>query len=640
MAIPIDPRFIPAFSIETVILDKDTGAPLSGGQVSFQEDNQRGILKPVYQITGASPPYTFTELPNPMILSSIGTFEDAMGNPVVPYFYPYDDDPYPDLPRDLNPDYYYVAVTSYLGVPQFDREGVPYIPESGETSVQSIITNEISNPQFAQVLFDTTTASTYTYNFMAATAEVVHLAPDWDLIVTCPTLGTVTVGQLAPPGSLNIITNPATLLNITSAGITSLQLRQRLHGSPNLWGNGYISATFIAKTYGNVLTTLNLYYSQSSGTVTNQLIVAAMLPASGAYEAFPGSLSLPISDSTQDYPGAYVDIFFDLPLGIDIDISSVMISGTSTAPLNNIIYDQVPVARQIDQLYHYAYPIVPIGTIIDFFGFNTPLHYLLCNYATYNRIQYYELYSTLTKTETVTLTSTMSTFTVVNGAIYRIGMGIEGAGIPAKTTITGISTNTITMSSPATASGAVPVTFFAAAFVYQEVVTWASSTTFTVANGALYGIGEAVSGVNIPSGTIISNITTNTVTISHASSPPYSSGNMSLVYFYDSGNGDGSTTFNVPNLQGFVTAGTGDSLFSGNNSLGLTGGLATSNALLAHDHTVSVPTASSSGGSAVAMSGPFVLGPATVITSSTSGSGSSFSIVQPTILVNKCIRFE
>ena len=42
----IDSHYIPAFSIEDVLLDKDTGAPLTGGLVYFEQDNQRGVLKP------------------------------------------------------------------------------------------------------------------------------------------------------------------------------------------------------------------------------------------------------------------------------------------------------------------------------------------------------------------------------------------------------------------------------------------------------------------------------------------------------------------------------------------------------------------------------------------------------------------
>ena len=643
MAIPIDPHFIPAFSIETVILDKDTGAPLSGGQVSFQEDNQPGILKPVYQITGTSPTYTFTELPNPMTLSSIGTFEDSLGNPVVPYFYPYTED---ETTGELVVDLYYVAVESYMGVPQFDREAVPYIPdEGGDVSVQSIITNELSNPQFAQVLFDTSN-STYTYNFMAASQQVVRIAEDWDLIVTCPTSGTITVSRLAPPGSLNIITNPVTLLNITSAGITSLQLRQRLYGSPNLWGNGYLSASFIAKTYSGTSPVLNLYYSQSSGSVDNQLIVSAIL--SGQYNAYPGSISLPISDNTQDFPGAYVDIYFDLPLSVEIDVSSVIVSGTGAAPIDNIIYDQVPLARQIDQLYHFAYPIVPVGTVIDFGGFGLPVHYLLCDGAAYSRVNYNLLWQALTNVETVTLTATSQTFTVVSGAKYRIGMGVEGTGIPTFTTITGISTNTITISSAATANGPSAVRFYAAATQYLMTVTLNSTNSFTVSSAANLGVNMAVTGNGIPANTVITIISGTTITISNNATISASS----QLAFWGVGNGDGSTTFNVYNLQDFVVAGAGvgGSLYgTGTSELGATIGSATHLVAISeiptHTHDAASPGTGyrvNSSTTNFAQSGTGVNGSTTTTTGGITSysSQTALSLVQQTVLLTKCIRFE
>jgi hypothetical protein len=566
----IDPHFIPAFSIETVILDKDTGAPLSGGQVSFEEDNQRGLFKPIYQITGTSPAYTYTQLPNPMTLSSIGTFEDSLGNPVVPYFFPFKE----DLNGGLVPDYYFVKVTSFGGVEQFTREAVPYIPENGETSISSIITNEISNPQFAQVLFDTTTASTYTYTFSGASAQVVHIAPDWDLVVTCPTSGSVTVGQLAPPGADNIVTNPATILNISSAGITKLLLRQRLLGSPNLWGNGFLSASFVAKTYSGTPTILNLYYSQSAGTVMSlEPIVSATLPPSGAYGAFPGSLQIPISDNPQDFPNAYVDIFFDLPLSVEIDITSVIVSGTGADPIDEIIYDQVPVARQIDQLYHYSYPIIPIGAIIDFGGFIVPAHYYACDGSAKNRITNYLLFKALTTTETVILTNAVNTFTVVSTANYHIGMAIEGLGIPASTTISNIVGTTITMSAAA------------------------------------------------------------------VTPPP-----TTLVTFFAWGNGDGSTTFNVPNLQGIVTAGNAGTLFSNVNGVGLSSGASTVT-LTPANMPVGVPTNTGGSSSITVTVGagfncPANNNPPGPGTPYSQGSATPVSIVQPTALVLKCIRFE
>ncbi len=364
MTIPLDPRFIPAFSIEDVLLDKDTGAPLSGGLVYFEYDNQRGLLKPIYQISGNSPDYTFTQLPNPMTLSSIGTFEDALSNPVIPYFFPYD--------ANGNVELYYIRVTDADDVPQFAREAQPYIALQGSDSVVDIIQNEISNPQFAEVLFDTSTGSAV-ISVNAVTDEVIPIAPDWDLVVSAAGAGTITLSQLKPAGTLNLITNPGTLLTITSAGLSKLHLRQRLYGSPNLWGSGNLSASFVAKTYSGTLVTLKLYYSQSNGTVINQELVSADLPSSGAYAAYSGHKLIPASDSSQDFPDAYIDIFFDLPLSIQVDITSVMISSTGDTIIEHVVYDQETLNRQIDHLFHYYQPLLnfkPIPSLLTGWDFS------------------------------------------------------------------------------------------------------------------------------------------------------------------------------------------------------------------------------------------------------------------------------
>lgn len=347
MTIPLDPKYIPAFSIEDVILDKDTGVPLSGGLVYFEYDNQRGLLKPVYQITGTSPDYTFIQLPNPVTLSSIGTFADAMDNPEIPYFYPYD--------AEGNVDLYYVRVTSSEDVPQFTREAQPYIATSGDSDFLSVITNEIANPQFAEVLFDTSEGA-HTFSVNTVTDYEIPIAPDWVLIITAPAAGSVTVTQLDPAGSVNVTTNPGTILTITSAGLTKLQLRQRKFGSPNLWGSGYISASFVAKTYSGTSVTLNMYYSQSNGTVVDQLLVAGSLASSGVYGQFSGSALIPPSTSSETFPDAYIDIFFDIPLSTQIDITSIMLAFTGVSSIANIGYDEESVDRQIDHLFHYYKP--------------------------------------------------------------------------------------------------------------------------------------------------------------------------------------------------------------------------------------------------------------------------------------------
>lgn len=351
MAIPPDPHYIPAFSIEDVLLDKDTGAPLTGGIVTFFKDAQRLVMKPVFQITGTSPNYTFIQLPNPMTLSAIGTFQDALDNPVIPYFFPYN--------SSLGVELYYITVTSSGLVAQFTREAQPFIPGQGSgTVVPGTIENELSNPQFAEVLFDTNAASV-TYNFNGVTDNEVVIAPDWLIRVTSPAAGTVTVTQLRPLGSLNLPTNPGTLLQINSTGLTSLQLRQRIVGSPNLWGHGYISGGFMAKVYGGTDKTLTLNYSQSNGTIVNQIIVSATV--NGNYAYYPpadgnGSALIDLSTSGSTFPTAFIDVFLDLPVGVMMDITSVMMVATDGTSVPVVGYEQESNPRQIDHLFHYFKP--------------------------------------------------------------------------------------------------------------------------------------------------------------------------------------------------------------------------------------------------------------------------------------------
>ena len=371
MSIPLDPHYIAAFSIEDVLLDKDTGAPLSGGLVYFYEDNQRTVLKPVYQISGTSPNYNFdTQLPNPVVLSSIGTFQDALGNPQIPYFYPYTTDADGNLIEDL----YFIAVFNSGGVPQFTREAVPYIGNTGgDLGESGVITNELSNPQFASVLFETNSPP-YVYNFSSASSQVVNLAPDWDLVVTSPATATVTVQQITPAGSDNVITNPGTLLNINSAGVSTLLLRQRIYGSPNLWGGGNLAATFVAKAYSGAAQSLNLYYAQSNGALalTPVPLVAAELQPGAGYVAFNGTVEIPTSTSADTFPNAYIDIYFNIPPGIEFDITSVMVAFTGLDSITDLIYEEESNDRQLDHLFHYYNPLLefkPIPSLLTAWDF-------------------------------------------------------------------------------------------------------------------------------------------------------------------------------------------------------------------------------------------------------------------------------
>ena len=161
-------------------------------------------------------------------------------------------------------------------------------------------------------------------------------------------------------------------------------------------------------------------------------------------------------------------------------------------------------------------------------------------------------------------------------------------------------------------------------------------------SSAQYHIGMAIEGAGIPAATTISNIVGTTVTMSAAATLTQASS----VRFFAWGAGDGSTTFNTPNLADYVTAGTGGTLFgAANNAVGLKGGAATQTLVTGnvppHSHTISTPSGTNVTGAqnvvalaqtnAVSYTGFTVGGPS---------SPSAFSIVQQTALVRKFIRYE
>lgn len=164
----VNSKYIAAFSFAEVILDKDNAAPLAGGLVTFYKDTQRTVKKDIFQLTNSGV-YEYVPLPNPIVLSSIGTFQDNSGNDIVPYFYPYDGGTL---------DLYYITFYSSddgvtPGVFQFDREAVPSSAITGSTSEISNVKNYVTNGQF---LLHTNIPETGTSDAGEITAPVTILS--------------------------------------------------------------------------------------------------------------------------------------------------------------------------------------------------------------------------------------------------------------------------------------------------------------------------------------------------------------------------------------------------------------------------------------------------------------------------------
>ena len=347
----LNPRLITNTSLEQILVDKDTGLPLSGGYIYFYADDNRTQPKLVYQLSGSPPNYTYTPLPNPVPISSVGTPMDAAGNNISIYYFPYNN---PDPNGTQNPtdpvQLYYVVVQNSLGVAQFTRQGWPnYTAVDQPVSEQVTYDNLLSNPQFSSVSF---TGGSLNISFSIAGTYSYNIAPGWVLQIQSSGAGTASVTQTPVVGSAQYPTNPPYTLDfVAGANITSMQLIQQLSNNPNIWSpanggtNGYL-ATSIVVSSG---TTLNINYTPSVGTST-QLLSANN--ASGSYEQFTSTIQLPAANNTQNGNTGYVNIVINLPTSGNSSITSVQIVGLESNVIG-VPFDQEPVNRQIDHLFHY-----------------------------------------------------------------------------------------------------------------------------------------------------------------------------------------------------------------------------------------------------------------------------------------------
>lgn len=142
-----DSRYLVTSPLQEVFRDKTSGAPLRNGVVYFWKDDDRTVEKPVYKQTGSpGDGYDYAELPNPLTLSSIGTFQDPNTNDDIKvYFKPYVSDDSNEI------ELYYVEVYSeggkVSGVLQFTRQGWPPDLAAEQTTAQDL-TNYVPNGQF------------------------------------------------------------------------------------------------------------------------------------------------------------------------------------------------------------------------------------------------------------------------------------------------------------------------------------------------------------------------------------------------------------------------------------------------------------------------------------------------------------
>lgn len=362
------PNPITSVSLEEYFVDKDTGAPLSGGYVQFWKDADRTDPKLVYQkvATGAldaagNPVYEFEALPDPVQLSAVGTPQNAGGDNIAIYYWPYE-----GTPTDSTGvvELYYVAIFNSLGVPQFTREGWPGSGvSSGSGDGSGTAENMLTNPQFADISFSEENGVAYTS--AGAETATIPVGADWDLVVTFTGVGTVTMTRVPITGVSNRITNPPFSLSVVvGSNISGLFLRQRLQHNPGIWAStdagvgGYLATYMLLGPASNA----TISYEPSVGAPT-QLLTGNNVAAE--YVAFTETVQLTPSANTDDGDDGYVDILVTLrPSGTNL-ITSLQIVPLQD-DVDGVEFVQEPVNRQVDHMFNYYNDLLQYKPIPSF----------------------------------------------------------------------------------------------------------------------------------------------------------------------------------------------------------------------------------------------------------------------------------
>lgn len=331
----LDERYIVASDLESFFVNKDSGLPLANGTISFFRDLARNVPKPVFQLSGAPPNYTYTSMGSIITLSSVGTVQNSGGDNEVIYYFPYDDEGTLDL--------YYAVIRDEDGVEQFTREAWPNISAETDPTRDAIaIPNQLSNPQFSKVFINEGLSTTFTVS--AATNQVFEFAPNWDFVISGT--GTVVIERVPIPGNDNVVTSPPYVLDINvSNGITECLLRQRLNVNSGLWASTADESIFLA---GNVVArneeagtgSIEMFYVESSGGSPVTILSDSF--DNSNYVELMGTTAdpIPLSNNTDEGLDGYVDIYLSILPGAHIRLTSIQVVPTLSNSSSNIIeYD-------------------------------------------------------------------------------------------------------------------------------------------------------------------------------------------------------------------------------------------------------------------------------------------------------------
>ena len=364
----LDDRFYTTQDLDSFFINRTTGLPLAGGIVTFFSANDQSTLKDVYQLTGYPNP-TYTLLPNPLTLSSVGTAQNAGGDNVAIYYFPFDGTP--DNTTDTL-ELYYVTITDSLGNPQFTRDAWPNVTavDNPFLNQTGTVENQISNSQFTRT-FLIPGINTFTLSGIQIS---VPIAPDWTLVMNGT--GTVSVQQIAISGLLNFDTSPPFVLQVeTTSGITQCNLVQKLSANAGLWTDKPNATSYLASSIaainnnGGLPVQLDIFYQDGTTAAKNILSIAV----NSTFASQSGVEEIPSSNNSDSGSTGYVNIYISFPPSCNISISSVQVIPTYFA--ETPAYQMISSNRQQAFMGDYFIPRLEAKPIPSFLvGWDFPLN--------------------------------------------------------------------------------------------------------------------------------------------------------------------------------------------------------------------------------------------------------------------------
>lgn len=205
--------------------------------------------------------------------------------------------------------------------------------------------NQISNPQFAEVLFDSPLTLT------SVTNKVVTIAPGW--VLTTSGTGNITVERTPLNNSLTNPTNAPYALHLTLSGFTSATLAQRFNQNGMLWTSTpnktrYVASSLTARAVAS-MPSISARIVDSDANTLGTVLTTTVL--SGSFNEYPGTGQMAATSNTDLPPDAWIEYQLILPGSVDVYLTSFQLIQTESGA--QITYIEDTVERQIDHLFHY-----------------------------------------------------------------------------------------------------------------------------------------------------------------------------------------------------------------------------------------------------------------------------------------------